>query len=208
VTGYIGKTTNQGREVIGAQAQGEREDQWGEMPGEVVSFDPQKQTATIKPLYKPRHRGEPIDMPDLLEVPVRFPRAGGFAFTFPIKPGDKLALRPQMRSSEVYHAEGGAYPASDTRSFNLSDYEAFLDGGESLTDPIPDFNNDSVEVRHLETGAGFRVNEEGQFMQVGKEGNSYTLIAQALRILATHALDGPPKIAALEICDKLDAMSI
>lgn len=146
MTGYLGKVTNWGREIVGSQAQAEREAQWGEIPGEIVDFDAAKQTATIKPLYKPKHNGKVVDMPNLLEVPVRFPRVGGFMMTCRVKPGDKVTLRPQMRSSENYHDSGDG-SASDSRSFSLADYEAFLDGGESLQSPIEDFNADEMELR-------------------------------------------------------------
>lgn len=146
MTGYTGKTTNKEREVTGSRTQAEREDAWGEIVGEIVSFDAEAQTATIKPLYKPRHKGEPVEMPELLEVPVRFPRAGGFFITHPVRAGDKVTMRPQMRNSEEYH-ESSDYTANDTRSFSLADYEAFLDGGESLQDPIGSFNANNFEVR-------------------------------------------------------------
>ena len=70
--GYRGKTTNARRETVAVQAQSEREAMWGEITGTIVSFDPTTQTASIQPDYKPRHNGEPVSMPQLDEVPVRF----------------------------------------------------------------------------------------------------------------------------------------
>lgn len=220
-TGYVGKTTNQQREVVGAQTQGEREDQWGEMPGEVVAFDAATQTATIRPLYKPRHNGEPVDMPDLLEVPVRFPRAGGGAFTMPVRVGDKLTLRPQMRSSENYHA-GEEYTASDARSFNLSDVEAFLDGGEALTEPIENFDGANMHLRADPAGNyGLKASESGKFSLIGSEGNVYTQIfegfdqcQQMAALLATepeliHTAEYDAIATALQnIVTKLNAMAL
>lgn len=145
--GYRGKTTNALRERTATQAQMERESAWGELTGKIVSFDPKTQTASIQPDYKPTHNGEKIDMPQLDEVPVRFPRAGGFLVTMPIKEGDKVVLRPQMRSSEKFHEEDKYEIEKDTRTNSLSDMEAFLDGGESLQKPIEEFNNGAVEIR-------------------------------------------------------------
>lgn len=158
-TGLIGKTTNLDREVVGQQIQASREDLWGEIPGKIVAFDAANQTATIQPLYRPRFNGKPIDMPELLEVPVRFPRAGGVLITHPVKKDDVVTLRPMMRNTEKWHTEG-TYESTDTRSFNLSDYEAFLDGGESLTQPIGKFNAGEAEFR----------NEGGdQIIQLGQD---------------------------------------
>lgn len=183
--GYRGKTTNAGREVVAAQAQAERETQWGEITGTVVSFDPATQTASIQPDYKPRHNGEPVDMPQLDEVPVRFTRAGGFVITSPVKAGDKVVLRPQMRSSEEYHTGGRYTPVGDTRSFSLSDMEAFLDGGEALTDPIPAFNSSNMEIRTASGDFKIEMSEDGKFKIVGALGDWFDMVARLAEIIAT-----------------------
>jgi len=182
--GYRGKTVNAGREVVAAQAQAERETQWGEIPGTVVSFDAATQTASIQPDYKPRHNGEPVDMPQLDEVPIRFARAGGFALTTPIKVGDKVTLRPQMRSSEEYHTGGSYTPVSDTRSFSLSDMEAFLDGGEALTDPIPGFNSSNLEIRSADGNFKIEMSEDGKFKLLGAQGDWFDMLARLAEIVA------------------------
>lgn len=187
-SGYLGKQTNWPDDVEGRRAIDERNSQWGEIPGEIVSFNGATQTATIKPLFKPKFNGKPVNMPELLEVPVRFERAGNGALTYPVKPGDKVALRPQMRSSENYHTEGDG-AASDARSFNLSDMEAHLAGGESLKDPIPNFDGSNVHMRFDKDGNfGIKGNEEGKFKIEGKEGNLYDLIATFMELVAADAL--------------------
>lgn len=161
MTGYLGKQTNWPDDVEGRRALEERNSQWGEIPGEIVAFDHTKQTATVQPLFKPKFNGVPVVMPQLLEVPVRFERAGGGALTFKIKPGDRVTLRPQMRSSENYHVDDDG-SASDARSFNLSDMEAHIAGGESLKDPIQNFETDGTHLRTEPTGEfGLRGSEEG-----------------------------------------------
>lgn len=218
--GYIGKTTNLREDWASRIAQNERESQWGQIEGEIVDFDSAAQTATIRPLYKPRHNGEPVDMPDLLEVPVRFQRAGHGAVTFPIQPGNKVVLRPRMVSSELYHADGEG-EASDSRSFNLSDMEAYLNGGESLTDPIPNFDNENMHIRTDPEGQfGIRGSKDGKFKIEGSEGNIYDLLATAIELIASdqlqinygssagsgHALQHAA--ALTEIAGKLRAMAL
>ncbi len=183
--GYRGKTTNAGRENVAVQAQAEREAAWGELTGKIVSFDAAKQTATIQPDYRPFHDGKAVDMPELQEVPVRFTRAGGFIITHPIKVGDKVTLRPQMRSSEQFH-EGEAYETpNDSRSNSLSDMEAFLDGGESLSQPIGDFNAGEMEIR---TEAGFpkiKLNEGGGSMKLMINDSCYIeMSGEGIKIVA------------------------
>lgn len=186
--GYRGKTTNRGREVVAVQAQAEREAMWGEMTGTIVDFDPATQTASIQPDYRPVHNGETVAMPVLEEVPVRFLRMGGFVMTTPIKPGDKVSLRPQMRSSEEYHTGGEATAGGDRRSFSLSDMEAFLDGGESLSTPIPNFNPTNMEIRSADGQFKMEMSEDGKFKFDGAAGNWFQLLADLADLLAQDQL--------------------
>lgn len=164
--GYRGKTTNLMRENVAVQAQAEREAAWGELTGTIVDFDPARQVATIQPDYRPMHNGEPIDMPQLQEVPVRFTRTGGFVISTPIKPGNKVTLRPQQRSSEEYHTGGQYESPNDARSNSLSDMEAFLDGGEPLTNPIGGFNSENMEIRTEGGLPKIEIGEGGTFIKL------------------------------------------
>lgn len=183
MTGYSGKTTNSPRDVIGGQARAETEAQWGEMTGTVVSFNAEKQTATIQPDYQRRLGGKPAKLPELQEVPVRFPRMGGFVVTAPVKAGDKVSLRPLMRNSEAFHS-GEDYVAPDARSNSLSDMEAHLDGGEPLSNPIPNFNGSNIEIRSEDGQFGMEMSEDGKFRMRGSEGNWYDLTASAVELAA------------------------
>lgn len=186
--GARGKVTNDAREGVAVQAQSEREAMFGEMPGEVISFNPANQTITVQPSYRPSHNGTPVDMPELLEVPVRFPRVGGFVITTPVKAGDMVTLRPQMRSSEEFHSGGNYETPGDTRSMSLSDMEAFLDGGERLTDSIPAFNTENLEIRSADGSHKIEMSEDGRFRIIGKEGNVFELLGDLLDALATDNL--------------------
>lgn len=218
--GLLGKTTNLERDVVGQSAQTEREAMWGPIPGEIVSYDPAKGTATVQPLYKPRHNGKPIDMPQLLEVPVDLPRTGNAAITFPIPAGTKVMLTPAMRSMESYdEANDGA--ASDARSFHLSDMRASIAGGDSLSDPLRNVDPANTHLRFDSEGNfGVRGSPDGKLAIEGAEGNIYKLLAEAIRLIGSdqlqiaygssagtgHALHN--RAAILAIADKLDAMAI
>lgn len=219
--GYRGKTTNLLRENVAVQAAMETETKMGEMPGEIVAFDAEKQTATIQPLYTPVVNGEPLPMPELQEVPVRFTRAGNGGMTFPVQVGDKVTLRPQMRSSESYHG-GGEYSGAGARYNSLSDMEAYLDGGESLSEPMENFDADNAHIRFSPDGNfGIRGSKDGKIAIEGSEGNIYELIADFVELVANDGLnilsgssagDGihemENKAGMLEIAGKLRAMAL
>lgn len=138
-TGYNGKTVTLESEVVAQQAKSERESMFGEMPGMIVEFDPFTQKAIIQPLYKPRLGGVPTLLPMLEEVMVHFDHGLKGGLTYPVQPGDRVSLKPQMRNTELYHTEDD-YIANDSRSFSLSDMEAYYEGGLSLLKPIPNFD--------------------------------------------------------------------
>ena len=186
--GYLGKTTNLSRDGVGAIAQSERDTMWGNITGTVVSFDPITQTASVQPDYRPTGPDGQIDMPMLEQVPVRFPRAGGFVITTPVQPGDKVALRPQMRSTDAYHSGGGYSAAGDARTFALSDMEAHLDGGEPLTEPIANFNPSAMELRTEDGSFAMRMTPDGTWSIVGAQGDVLDLIASLAELLADDGL--------------------
>jgi hypothetical protein len=167
--GRLGKTTNWADDVSGQQTLDERQSTWGEIPGKIVDFDSKKQVATVQPLYKPRHNGKAVDMPELYEVPVRFQRGGNGGMTFPIQKDDFVTLRPQMRSGENYHEEEKG-EASDARSFSVADMEAHVAGGESLKNPIETFDDKSTHVRFSPDGKyGMKGDKDGTIKVDGQK---------------------------------------
>jgi len=161
--GYTGKTNTRAGEATAQQSTSERESMWGELPGEVVAFDPATQKAVIQPLYRPKHDGVTIELPPLEEVPVRFDRCFHGGMTYPLEPGDRVHLRPIMRNTEKFHTEDN-FESIDARSFSLSDMEAYPAGGEPVEiNPIPGFDPDNSHWRFNDEGVfGFRANVAGQ----------------------------------------------
>lgn len=186
-TGYNGKTVTRKSEVTAQQATSEREAMWGEMPGEIISFDPATQKAIVQPLYKPKHNGATIILPPLEEVPIRFDRCIHGAMTYPLEPGDRVHLRPIFRNTEKFHTEDN-FEANDSRSFSLSDMEGYLDGGEPVdVDPIPNFDPVNAHRRFDELGLfGFRSNIQGQISMEMTGGELLQILITAFTALAAE----------------------
>lgn len=190
MSGYSGKTTNWRNEVTAQQAQAEREAMWGPIPAEVVegSYDHDAGTITARPLHKPIHNGEAVDMPDLYEVPIDLPRTANAGLTFPIPGGTKVMLLPAMRSMEKYDDENDGAP-SDSRSFNLSDMRATIVGGDSLSQPLKNVDPDNTHLRFDAEGKyGLRGSPEGKLKLEGSEGNAYTILAEFMELVASDQL--------------------
>ncbi|MCO6407370.1 Gp138 family membrane-puncturing spike protein [Hoeflea alexandrii] len=221
MTGYLGKQTNLPEDTVGSMAQAERDTIWGPIPGEIVSYDAAKGTATVRPLYKPKVVGQTLTMPDLFEVPVDQPRTGNAGLTMPIPAGTKVMLTPQMRALDEYE-EGNEGTPYDARSFHVSNMRASLSGGDSLSDPLPNADADNTHLRFSPDGEfGIKGSPDGKIKIDGAEGNIYDLLATAIELIASdglnilsgssagngiHELEN--KAALTEIAGKLRAMAL
>lgn len=163
--------------------QTERESQWGAIPGEIVTYDAAKGTATVRPLYKPIVAGKKLDMPDLYEVPVDMPRTANGGMTFPVPAGTKVMLSPQMRAFEDYE-EGNEATPTDARSFHISNMRASLSGGDSLSDPLPGADAENFHLRFNASGSfGLKGSPDGKFQLNGAQGDVIDLLAEVCETL-------------------------
>lgn len=186
MVGYTGKKTNTPQDILGSATTDERDAIWGPIPGSVVDYDATSGTATIQPLYRPIHNGEPVTMPLLYEVPVDQPRTASAGLTLPVPTGTKVMLTPQMRALDDYD-EGGEAEAFDARSFHLSNMRASLSGGNALSDTLPNADPDNVHLRFSPGGDfGIKGSADGKISIDGKEGNLYDLLVQVVEILASE----------------------
>ena len=106
-------------------------------PGVVVSYDPKRNRAVVRPsLPKRLADGTELAAPDIHEVPILWTSGGGATFTFPVKPGDGVMLQSQQRSLEGWLGGSDAAP-DDPRRFDMSDVVAVpgLRSASPPTDP-------------------------------------------------------------------------
>lgn len=212
MVGYLGKRTNQQRDITGQQAQSEREAMWGPIPGEIVSYDAASQTATVQPKYRPIHNGQAVDMPQLFEVPVDLPRTGSAGMTFPIPAGTRVMLSPMMRSMDNYDADDDGAPF-DGRSFHLADMRATIVGGDSVSAPLANVDPENTHLRFDAAGEyGLKGSPDGKFELIGSEGSIFDLLiqhvelsAEGFTLLGTEGLDHSPRYA--EIGAELDVIA-
>ncbi len=124
------------------------------MPAIIVSFDASTQLATIQPAIKRIFRsndGEtelltPSDLPILINVPVQFPRGGGFSLTFPVAKGDECLLVFAERSIDNWHKFGGVKNPGAKRFHSLSDATAFV-GISSMVNKVPNYDTTNVQLK-------------------------------------------------------------
>lgn len=117
---------------------------WTSLPGKVVSYDPETKTAECEAMV---HDGDvPEPFPD---VPVKFPRGGGYRLVWPIEPGDEVTLLFYGLDPSRFRVSGEQSPANIKRRHGA--YPIALPGSESET--LADFEP-STEGLHMGSDDG------------------------------------------------------
>ena len=130
------------------------------MPGTVISFDATAQTCRAQPAIQRVFRETgPVDLPEVVDLPVQFPRGGDYVLTFPVKAGDECLLIFSERCIDGWFAKGGSQPPSEYRTHDLSDACAIM-GISSTPKKVSGFSTSAVELRRLDGAA--KVSIEGQ----------------------------------------------
>lgn len=147
------------------------------MPGIVESFDAENQLATIQPairrIFITRDGDKeilvPSDLPILINVPVIFPRGGGFSLTFPVAKGDECLLVFCERSIDNWHETGKVKAPGAKRFHSLSDATAFV-GISSLPNKVPNYDPSNVEIKKDDGSVSIKLKDNSD-LDIISEGN-------------------------------------
>lgn len=125
------------------------------MPAHIISYNAVKQTVVVQPDLKrvfKRFNGEEeaSSAPILQDVPVYFPRGGGFRITWDLAANDDVLLVFVERSIDLWHQVGGEVDPKPRRKHDWSDAIAFP-GLSRLNHLISDVNPGEM-VMGAETG--------------------------------------------------------
>jgi hypothetical protein len=105
---------------------GHQSGMWTAMPAIITAYDPARMTVSAQPAIKAKQREtdgtiKDVQMPLCVDVPVVFPRGGGFSLTFPIAAGDEVLLVFASRCIDGWWDQGGVQNQIDQRMHDLSD---------------------------------------------------------------------------------------
>lgn len=112
-------------DLIGEAANARAEEINTCFPAQVIAYDAATQTATLRPCVQRPVRDEDglpqaEELPDMLGVPVAFPRAGDFVLHMPIAAGDFLLVLCATWSLSEWRRQGGArVDPGDSRHHSL-----------------------------------------------------------------------------------------
>lgn len=132
------------------------------IPGTVVSFDENAVTATVQPAIKGYETDSTgakisISMPQLVDVPVSFPRGGGCTLTFPVQAGDECELIFNDRCIDFWWQNGGEQEPVHPRQHHIGDAIAFL-GPMSQAKKISGISTSATQLRSDDGTTFFELN--------------------------------------------------
>ncbi len=130
------------------------------IPAIIVQFDPQKQTASVQPAIKDTLQGQSVALPELSDVPVQFPRAGGYSLTFPVKAGDECLLVFSDMCIDGWWQSGGVQNQAEKRRHDLSDACAIL-GITSIPKALKNVCMEGVQLRNDSGTDYIQISEQG-----------------------------------------------
>lgn len=142
------------------------------MPGIILSFDPDAVTAVVQPGIRCPQRNNDgavttSEYPQLVDVPVVFPRGGGCTLTFPVKQGDECLLVFSDRCIDFWWQNGGVQEAVDPRQHDLSDAFAIV-GPQSQAKKISSIST---------TAAQFRSDDGSTYLEINPATKKIKLVA-------------------------------
>lgn len=127
---------------------------WTALPGIIQSFAPKAVTCTVQPAIQGSITGQngqtqQTNLPVLVDVPVVFPRGGGFVLTHPVTAGDACLVIFASRCIDGWWQGGDVAPALSQRMHDLSDGFAFV-GPFTAAGLTPPVNTEDVQLRSLD----------------------------------------------------------
>ena len=156
------------------------------IPGEIVSFDPDKVEASIQPLAKyKKPDGEMMDFPQLNEVPVFFLQSAGQTATlvYPVKPKDYCLVFVSEQTLDTWRT--GAESSIDLR-FDLSNAIAVV-GLFVKPNPLVKEACDDDALIIEKDGERVRL-KKGETYVRDTAGQSITLTPDAVTVIANNAV--------------------
>jgi len=181
-------------EVIRAAIDSRLRDVHVALPGRIESYDASEQKADVKPMVGellPTRAGREIEesLPVIPNVPLVFPRGGGFYLTLPMRPGDFVLLVVNERSIDTWiSGDGDEKSPDDFRTHNLSDAVA-LAGLYPLRAALDEVSVGDNLVIGREGGSSIHLRPDDEIHLGGDDASDYVALAELVRTEVQKAID-------------------
>lgn len=161
---------------------------WTALPSVVTAVDLSKQTVSVQPsiqgnISAPDGSSQSVNLPLLVDVPIVWPRAGGFALTFPIVAGDEVLVVFASRCIDSWWQSGGVGVQAEVRMHDLSDGFAVL-APTSQPKKLSGVSSSNVQLRDEAGTTYVEIAPGGKIKLLGA--TSIDLNAPTINIAATN----------------------
>lgn len=145
------------------------------IPGIVESFDAEKQTVSVQPaitenIQVGEEAAKATQLPVLTDIPICFPRAGGYCLTLPIKKGDECLLIFADMCMDGWWQSGGVQDQMETRRHDLSDAFAII-GTTSQPRKVSGYSADKLQMRTDDSSVIVELDKGGSSVNVRASGD-------------------------------------
>ena len=140
------------QESLRLAMEGQQSQMWTALPGVVSDVDLVAQTVSVQPTIQSNvldsaGQTTPATLPLLVDVPIVWPRAGGFALTFPVADGDEVLVVFASRCIDSWWQSGGVGQQAEDRMHDLSDGFAIL-APSSQPKRFENVSTENVQLRN------------------------------------------------------------
>ena len=151
------------QETFRASFRGEQAKLWTAIPAIVLDVNLERQTITaegaIKGVLTNKDGSKTyVDPPVFINVPICFPRGGGYAITFPLRAGDEVLLVFSSRCIDGWWQSGGVQTPPDLRMHDLSDGFA-IPGPTSIPNALSGVSSNSLRIMNEEATKYVEISE-------------------------------------------------
>lgn len=172
-------------------------------PARVLSYDAAAQTIEARPALLREVNPDPDEpelledfeeLPDLTNVQVMWPRAGGFVLTFPLKPGDWVLVVCAEQSTMLWRQKGstGARPGiSDPHGLNGL---VALPGWFPDAEKLANVSTTDLVLGRLDDDATVRIKPDGTVVLGGESGAGYAALAARVDTLFKTFVEAKPGV--------------
>jgi len=130
------------------------------LPAVVTKVNHSEQLIDAQITIQRKMNGVLVNLPLLVNVPIRYWRSKTFSITFPIEVGDHVKILFTERSIDTWLTKGGIQNPFDVRKFSLSD--AFAEPVMyHQKDVIPNFDSTNLEIKTNDGSGSIKITPAG-----------------------------------------------
>lgn len=138
---------------------------WTAIPAIVNSVNLSSQTVSAQPVIQAQTINESGEitnttLPLLVDVPICWPKAGGFALTLPVSVGDEVLVVFASRCIDSWWQSGGIGVQAEVRMHDLSDGFAIL-APTSQPKVLNNVQSDGIELRNYSRSTYIKLKDDG-----------------------------------------------